>query len=271
MCAWSEGWADFYALAVNGDECFDWNNIPCSGRNLETPTQGTPGWDEEDLVEGRVAGALWDIYDVAADGHDHYSGGFNRLWDTMTTQSYDKFREFWDQWRNTPGYNTHDVVQSIYQNTINYNTSPNLNLPDVALVVDTHRENAFRLWDYASDPESAGWQLSYRLLWNSNPNCHVSIDDQDYVDIHPTAGWAGVCDVTVEADDGLGWVGDEFRVTVFVPVGVSHLPLVMRQGGSGSSTPLLPADSSLPTGYPAPSQPSSIPTPQPESPPSGYP
>ena len=43
--------------------------------NLETPTWGSSGWDEGDDVEGRVAGALWDIYDDVNDGTDNYCDG----------------------------------------------------------------------------------------------------------------------------------------------------------------------------------------------------
>lgn len=39
-CAWSEGWGDFFALAVNGDRCYDKGVGPCTG---------TRDWDYFDL------------------------------------------------------------------------------------------------------------------------------------------------------------------------------------------------------------------------------
>lgn len=71
QCAWSEGWADFFAIAVNGDVCYDKGVGPCTGiadqqkydlenhtRNDPTndPITGLPWWG--DGVEGRVAGTI---------------------------------------------------------------------------------------------------------------------------------------------------------------------------------------------------------------------
>jgi hypothetical protein len=64
-CAWTEGWANFWAMAVKESPYL-------FGYNLETPTWDTSGWDDGDEVEGRVAGALWDIYDSHDDGYDQY-------------------------------------------------------------------------------------------------------------------------------------------------------------------------------------------------------
>lgn len=79
VCAWVEGWSDFFALAVNGDPCYDWGIGPCGGgsENLETPTW--PVFPDQrptgDDVEGRVAGALYDLFDRADDGYDRANFG----------------------------------------------------------------------------------------------------------------------------------------------------------------------------------------------------
>ena len=71
--SWTEGWADFFPLAVQSydrweDSVFEWGNG--AQIDLETPTFGTPSWDEGDEVEGHVAGALCDIFDSRVDGYD---------------------------------------------------------------------------------------------------------------------------------------------------------------------------------------------------------
>ncbi len=114
-CAWFEGWADFWAIAVNDDPQF-------LIYNLENGTGGDP-WDNGDEVEGRVSGALWDIYDDHDDGNDEYDGEFDDIWDVVYSQTDDTFAEFWDAWKDR-GHNIPDVNAAIYQNTIDYNNPP---------------------------------------------------------------------------------------------------------------------------------------------------
>ena len=116
-CAWTEGWANFLPLAVQNEPNFEWgdgNDI-----NLEEPTWGTPNWDDGDGVEGRVAGALHDIYDSTNDGYDTFTDGFLNIWDVVYHQTDDNFAEFYTAW-GSRGHNQVDAVYSIYQNTINY-------------------------------------------------------------------------------------------------------------------------------------------------------
>jgi hypothetical protein len=117
-CAWTEGWADFFPLAVNNDPIYRW----ASGAsiNLETPTWGTYNWNNGDAVEGRVAGALWDILDTVNDGDDQYSdGGIANIWDTLYHQTDNDFSEYWSAWK-ARGHNENNAIWSIYQNTIDY-------------------------------------------------------------------------------------------------------------------------------------------------------
>jgi hypothetical protein len=58
-CAWSEGWADFLPLVVNGDECYDFGRGPCGAgggafENLETRNRNDlpPLFPWGDAVEG---------------------------------------------------------------------------------------------------------------------------------------------------------------------------------------------------------------------------
>jgi len=92
QCAWSEGWADFFAIAVNGDICYDKDVGPCTGvpdqdkYDLENHTRNDPNalgswWG--DGVEGRVAGTLYDLMDSANESpwYDNSSWGFDPIVD----------------------------------------------------------------------------------------------------------------------------------------------------------------------------------------------
>ncbi|MFZ3133235.1 fascin domain-containing protein [Methanothrix sp.] len=115
-CAWTEGWADFFPLLINGNPIYIWASG--ASENLETPTWGTPNKDNGPGVEGRVAGALWDIYDSNKDGWDKYSFSFNSIWSATYSQKLSTFKDFWYVWR-TKGLSL-DAVNCIYQNTINF-------------------------------------------------------------------------------------------------------------------------------------------------------
>lgn len=115
--AWTEGWAEFFPMAVQNDPWFTYINQ--YSIDLEAPTWGTPGWDNGDDVEGRVCGGLWDIFDATNDGFDAYSDGFLHIWDVVHAQTDDSFADFWAAWR-TRGHNIPYATYAIYQNTIVY-------------------------------------------------------------------------------------------------------------------------------------------------------
>lgn len=235
LCAWTEGWADFLPLAVNGDQCFDWNNTPCSGLDLETPTWGTAGWDDGDEVEGRVAGSLYDLFDQSNDGSDQTAFGFEPIWAIVhTVPGEQSFLEFWDSWE-TQGYNQHRAVQALYQNTIDYDSAPVIvNLPDCTALQSLALNNAIDLWLYSSDEESHDWELEWLILHSSDWHCRVTLDSADFVDINPWSGWLGSCDVTIQVSDGIKTDSDSFTINVVPVVGRAYLPLVMRGYGGGS-------------------------------------
>lgn len=245
LCAWTEGWADFLPLVVNGDQCFDWNNTSCSGLDLETPTWGTAGWNNGDEVEGRVAGALYDLFDERPDGLDQIAFGFAPIWTIVRTAPHEQnFAGFWSSWR-AQGYNQHRAVQAIYQNTIDYDTPPTIaNLPDRTVLQNFSWNNAIDLWAYSSDPESFDWELDWLITNTSDWRCGVTIDAQDYVDINPLPGWLGSCDVTIRVNDGIKFGYDAFTVRVVPVVGRVFLPLVMRNYGGGGAM-AMPGDTTF--------------------------
>jgi hypothetical protein len=122
--AWAEGWANFYPLAVYNDPVFTWSNgTHYNDINLETLHWCSSGWDDGDEVEGRVAGALWDIYDSQNDSapwyYDSFSNGFTNIWNILHTTPCDTFHEFWQAW-NTSGYPKQPALMAIFQNSIDY-------------------------------------------------------------------------------------------------------------------------------------------------------
>jgi hypothetical protein len=124
--AWAEGWADFFPLAVFNNPVFTWANAThYININLEAPTWcwSQYGWDSGDEVEGRVAGALWDIYDSQNDSapwyYDSFSNGFTNIWNIMHTTPCNTFHEFWQAWY-TSGYPKQTALMAIFQNAIDY-------------------------------------------------------------------------------------------------------------------------------------------------------
>jgi hypothetical protein len=105
-CAWAEG-ADFLPLVVNNDQCYNFIQNPCQGvpdgdyYNLEVHNRGDQpnSFNWGDAVEGRVAAALYDLYDPDNEGFDRRSAGFGpiskiALGSTQTTT----FQIFWNNW-----------------------------------------------------------------------------------------------------------------------------------------------------------------------------
>ena len=70
--AWTEGFADWLPLAVNGTSVFKWQAN--STYDLEPPTSNNAGFQDGDTVEGRVAGALLDLHDRRAESWDTPQG-----------------------------------------------------------------------------------------------------------------------------------------------------------------------------------------------------
>jgi len=126
-CAWAEGWASYWALVVDEDgnaPNFNWPGGQF--QNLETPSWDEPGWDDGDEVEGRVAGAMWDLIDSPADYWDQYECDFahqsNRdIWDTFYAECHDTFQEFWIDWQDGASDEVFFAANgALYQSTIDY-------------------------------------------------------------------------------------------------------------------------------------------------------
>ncbi|MEW6593204.1 MAG: hypothetical protein AB1305_06025, partial [Candidatus Hadarchaeota archaeon] len=127
---WAEGWATFFALAVEDDGIWIGNNI--ENQHL------ADGFPTGDAVEGRVAGALYDIYDVNVDrfwrdipNYDHISAGFEPIWTVFKSGKFNTFADFWNAFKSmygTDASRVHLAKMALFQNTIDYNSKPSTRL-----------------------------------------------------------------------------------------------------------------------------------------------
>lgn len=119
-CAWVEGFADWFAVSVYHTATFRWPSG--ASVNLEDPTEFTVDWGVGDITEGRVAGAMLDIADVANEGLlDRSNEGSDHLWFTLVHHIDVDFRSFWAD-RTQDGFNVANegALGTLFQNTIDY-------------------------------------------------------------------------------------------------------------------------------------------------------
>ncbi|MCM3141094.1 hypothetical protein [Brevibacillus sp. MER 51] len=112
-CAWSEGWADFLQAYINRSPRFYFDST------TYVDLENTSSMDTGDMVEGRVAGALWDLYDPVNDGSDTRNYFFHDIYSVMRESKLNSFSEYWDKWKSL-GYDV-NAKDSLHQNTIYYN------------------------------------------------------------------------------------------------------------------------------------------------------
>ncbi|MBX7234579.1 MAG: hypothetical protein K1X65_09365 [Caldilineales bacterium] len=167
-CGWTEGWADFFALAVLNDTSFRWPGG--ANLNLATPSWFTSGWDNGERVEGRVAGTLLDIMDSTSDGYDRYSDGFSRIWATFFNQDDNTFSQFWSAWQGR-GYDLRIFRAAAFQNTIDYGYKPKLTLTWGAAPADLDSH----LWLPSSNPSHVYY--SARGSQTAFPWANLDVDD----------------------------------------------------------------------------------------------
>ncbi|MBP2356069.1 hypothetical protein JOF29_007179 [Kribbella aluminosa] len=122
-CAWTEGWASWFAMTVLDDPHYYWPGGYVL--DLESPTWGTtpPNWENGDTVEGRVLGAMIDL----GDGGDRNEAGdtcsedpTKALWNTFLDDVSGSFAAFWAA-RAKFGYSVGpNELSCLYHNTIDY-------------------------------------------------------------------------------------------------------------------------------------------------------
>lgn len=207
-CAWTEGWATFFALAATNDPIDTYVNH--YSIDMESPYWQS--YSTGDTVEGNVAAALWDIFDYDDDGYDDWGDDFDGIWDTFEAQNDETFAEFWHAWLSR-GHNGHYAVQSIYENTIDYDSKPTIaGVPNQ--YIDNGSTVDVDLFPYTDDLESSDTELSFSVVQNSNSFCvTASIYSDRY--LHITSIAAGCSsNITVEVNDGIKTDTDTIEVSV---------------------------------------------------------
>ncbi|MEJ5308318.1 MAG: hypothetical protein WHX52_00980 [Anaerolineae bacterium] len=111
------------------------------------------------------------------------------------------------------------------------NTPPTLSgLPDQTLAPGQSKNGAINLWTYASDAQDVNANLAFTIT-NSPPlTVGVTIRDDQYIDINPTASFTGTFPVVVQVMDTGGLTDtDSFTIT-FTEIETQYifLPLVLR-------------------------------------------
>jgi hypothetical protein len=213
-CAFIQGWATFFPLAVYSDAEFD---SPGLRGDFDAARAGTPGWSDGDLVAARIAGAFWDLYedDPTPDGFDMFNATFIDMWDVIRTAKPTTMAEWWAGWK-AAGKDSCSALGSLFQNTIDYNTKPQITpIPDVVLNEDETR--SFDLNTYVTDAECSGDKLQFRMVSAGDVNAGVILMPMGVISITPVANWFGETTVRLEASDGPSVTPISFKVTV-VPI-----------------------------------------------------
>jgi len=237
QCAWSEGWADFFALAVNGGNCYDFGKESCTGDwnidkfDLENHTrldiQELFPWG--DGVEGRVAGALLDLMDSTNEDpwFDTAFWGFDPIADIALYGNGQA--TFWNYWLNYSGGEKHNGVKSIFQNTIDYDLLPVfVSIPDQSILQNVTTRHFIDLWDYSSDFKSSDTHLIYSIGGTSDSHCGTSLD-LHWIDASPQPNWTGSCLVSINVDDSIKSSTGSFWLHV-VPINAEiYLPIIMKE------------------------------------------
>lgn len=217
VCAWAEGWAIGFAMAVLGDPGY---RTALLHLDLEVPDATTPGWASGDTVPGRVAGAVWDLFDTTRDGYDIFPAAgdaaerFAPLWESYQRGAPTTTAAFWQAWLDG-GYDACDGVRSLFQNTIDYNHAPDVSpLPDITVEEDTVREHEVDLWLFAQDAECPDERLTFSIANEIPPEFGLSIADNRYINVAPAPDWFGSVEVEIHVSDGLETTKRFFTLTV---------------------------------------------------------
>jgi len=140
-CAFSEGWANFWAWYSN--EFYDGDNSPANdgpifnwpsgaSTNMETRDGGT--YQAGDQVEGNIAAVFGDLFDSNNDGPatgpaDRLSDGIQHVWHTVSSQSDNNFAEWWMAYWSTFAHAACPALDVIKFNSIPYSLGQCLNQP----------------------------------------------------------------------------------------------------------------------------------------------
>ena len=213
------GWAVAFSMMALNDPVY---HTPAAILDMEAPDAGAPGWADGDIVAGRVAGALWDLFDDIDDGLDTYTPGGNtpegrfvRIWGAYSARSLATTADFWDAYLVSDGHVACSALKALFQNTINYNTPPELDpFPD-PIEMDENPEPppSFDMTYRARDAECAFERLIFDI---EEPDSGISLelDDEGFLHIIPEQNWNGEVTASVRVSDGIDFTVQLLHIIV---------------------------------------------------------
>lgn len=210
-CALVRGFATFFALAVKGDPEFD--SLGLRGTNLDTLAAGAPGWDDGDGVAGRVAGAFWDLHegDTTEEFYDAFNATFQDIWSVFGASRPATLAAWWAGWRDL-GNETCPALGSLFQNTIDYNTPPEVDtIGEIRVAEDTGTR--MELADLVTDAECGDEELTYSVPDPGRGEAGVSVEGSVLV-VDPEENWFGETDIRLAVSDGPATIEQQIHIIV---------------------------------------------------------
>lgn len=211
-CALVHGLAMFLPLGVAEDPRFETPSV--AEIDMDLAKAGSVGWQDGDLVPGRITGAFWDLHenDQTEEEYDKFDASFADIWDVFAASRPDTMAEWWTGWKAL-GKNGCTAVGSLFQNTIDYNTPPSVQpIPDI--VLDEDDTAILDLKNYVSDADCGDDDIVFRMIDAGTPEAGVKLLAAGIISVTPEAEWYGDTRVTVGVSDGLVGVELSFRVIV---------------------------------------------------------
>ncbi len=211
-CALVHGLAMFLPLGVSGDPRFETPSV--LEVDMDLAKAGTPGWEDGDLVPGRITGAFWDLHenDQTEEDFDKFDASFADIWDVFAAHQPDTMAEWWEGWKAL-GKNGCTAVGSLFQNTIDYNTPPTIQpIPDI--VLDEDDTAILDLKNYVTDADCGDDDIVFTMIDAGAPEAGVSLMPNAIISVTPQADWFGDTTVRLGVSDGLVNVELSFRVIV---------------------------------------------------------
>ena len=211
-CALFHGFAVFLATAVPGHPVFETPALPAV--DIDLAAAGSPGWSDGDAVPGRVAGAFWDLHDGdrTVETYDSFDATFADIWEVFDARRPETMRDWWEGWLDL-GKDGCGAVGSLFQNTIDYNTGPQISpIPDV--VIDEDESAIVDLNNYVHDAECGPDGMAFTMIDAGAPEAGVVLLPTNVVSITPDADWFGQTRVRIAVSDGLATGEAAFQVIV---------------------------------------------------------
>ncbi|HSV42876.1 MAG TPA: hypothetical protein VLH13_05645, partial [Methanomassiliicoccales archaeon] len=184
-----EGWAIFFACAVEGDA------NKTSRLSLESTVfadsplfNGDYGdWDGNE-VEGAVANVLWDIYDgISADDHppwdrsghgDGIDNEFSTFWKIFIEDRPESMDDVWAAWENKNASLAYVFRHARFDKQATLPTNPTDFVSNIEVGVTSNETSMIVSWSGATGSGSA--IAGYSILWDHSPDG----EPDQYIDVY---------------------------------------------------------------------------------------